>query len=335
MVLVIARGWRGQATPWAGDRDLQAPNLEAFAKTAIVLTRAYAAYPRSSPALAAIESGRYPHATGTIADGATLARNQSTLASALQAAGFRAGERIGPTDDIAPQSRQSPSFSRVRIEPGRVGRIDDGEFHLRENVPADAAERTRAAVAARYAAYRQMDQEFGKILAAADPANTIVAFTSDAGDLIGSHGLEGDDSFYEESVRIPLAIRIPGVEPTANDMLVSEVDIAPTLLGLCGESLYEGIQGRDLSRLLTTGQGLRPESIYAEGRIGKRDEWRMLVVGVDKIVTDASGEATHVFNLASDPYELRNLVKESELKRAQLLATIRAERSRLLDFRRR
>jgi len=230
-----------------------------------------------------------------------------------------------------------PFFLNVLLESRPGSGPDASALHLRENVPQESAARTRNALAQRYSGYSDMDDQFGKILDAIDPSNTIVAFTSDAGEQIGSHGLDGDDVFYEESTRVPLAIRIPGVRAAASDLLVSHVDLMPTLLGLCSESQIEGVQGRDLSGLLTSGQGERPESVFAEGRIGQRDEWRMLALGVDKMVVDAAGDPTHLYNLAEDPYEMRNLVQEPsvQLKRAQLLATMRAARSRLLDFRRR
>lgn len=83
--------------------------------------------------------------------------------------------------------------------------------------------------------------------------------------------------------------------------------------------------------------GDRPESVFAEGKIGERNEWRMLVLGFDKLVVDRGGEPAHLFNLASDPYELNDLAREpgAKLKRDELTAVMRATRSRLLDFRRR
>lgn len=335
----MARGWRGVATPWARDPDLKAPFLDQFAEMAFVFPRAYAAYPRFSPARAAIASGRYPHATGATREGAVLAKNEPTLAAALKENGYHAAELTNLVDTLVDTlPREQPYFLSILLDPRLSGAsFDPGSLHLRENVPADAESAARDALAQRYAAYRQMDQQFGKVLAAIDASNTIVVFTSDAGEQIGSHGLDEDDTFYEESARVPLAIRIPGIKASPSDLFVSHVDLMPTLGALCGADPVEGVQGRDLSSLMTGGRGDRPESVLVEGRIGQRDEWRMLVIGVDKIVTDAAGDPTHLFNLAADPYEKRNLAaeKSAELKRDQLLAMMRAERSRLLDFRRR
>ncbi len=337
IVLAIARGWRGQATPWAGDPDLKAPNLARFAAEAVVFPRAYAAYPHPSQARAAIATGRYPHATGATPDGAPLGKDLPTIESVLRDAGYHVAEQTGIGDDLAGKIRQSPFFLQVILERERIGRGTEAEnLQVRENVPAGAREETLVRLAERYSGYSQIDALFGKLLGLIDQSNTIVVFTSDAGEQIGSHGLDGDDTFFEESTRVPFAIRVPGVNASASELLISHVDVAPTLAGLCGADPLDGAQGRDLSTLLKSGSGERPESIFAEGRAGQRDEWRMLVQGADKLVTDAGGEATHLFNLATDPYELTDLVHDPsvQLKRAQLMATIRAARSRLLDFRR-
>jgi arylsulfatase A-like enzyme len=301
IVLFIARGWRGLATPWAGDPDIQAPRLDAFAKQAVVFPRAYAAYPHPEQARSAILTGRYPHAPGdpVAIEGLIIVELQSHSST--------------------PQRAPQPAP------------------HFRENVPAESADRSKEGLAARYAAYTSMDEQFGKLLDGIDASNTIVVFTSDAGEQLGSHALEGDDTYYEETVRVPLAMRIPGVRPNASDMLVSHVDLMPTLRGLIGDPPVAGVQGRDLSWLITSNRGERPEFVFAEGKIGQKDEWRMLVLGLDKLVVDAAGDVTHLFNLASDPYENKNLARDpsAELKRAQLMAIMREERSRLLDFKRR
>jgi arylsulfatase A-like enzyme len=296
ITIFVAPGWRGQATPWAGDPDLIAPNLARFAEQSIVIPRAYASCPRRREALASIATGRYPH---TPSEPDTGAESLTIV---------------------------SPDTPRSAVP------LDAAKMHPRKNVSSDNLQQ----LAGLYGTYRAIDDQFGKFLTALEPS-TIAVFTSDCGEQLDSHGLFGNDVWFEESVRIPLAIRLPQTQPHASDLLVSQTDLLPTLLGLRGEPKPENAQGRDLSALLAGSKGDRPESIFAEGKLGTRDEWKMLVLGVDKIVTTAQGEATHMFNLADDPYELVNLAHEPsvKLKRDLLLAELRAERQRLLDFRRR
>lgn len=340
IVLVIARGWRGLATPFAGDPDIQAPNLEKFGEEAVVFPRAYACDPRPAPARSAILTGRYPHSNGVIDDSSPMRVEEVTIGAALRTAGYQTGGQL----DFLEQAGASPFFLNLSLTAPKDSKpLDAAKLHLRENVPEASEAAARKALADRYGAYRAMDEEFGRVLAALDrlklAVNTMVVFTSDCGEQIGSHGLTGDDTFYEESVRVPLAIRFPRVLPqgSKSGVLACHADIMPTLLGLCGEPSPDGMQGGDLSPLLLSGKGERPESVYIEGRIGQKDEWRALVLGLDKAVTDAQGELTHLFNLADDPYELTNLAQEPsvQLKRDQLLAQLRAARQRLLDFKRR
>lgn len=338
MVLIVARGWRGVATPWTSDADLKAPNLEQFGKNAVVFPRTYACDPQADPGRAGILTGRYPHANGVVRDGAPLRTEEVTLDSVLKVAGYAAGDHLEWLDS----KPDGPFFLNLTLEQPKLSQpADAAGLHVRDNVPSGADANVREELAKRYGVYTALDVQLGAVLAALERKklmpNTAVVFTADRGEQIGSHGLEGDGMWFEESARVPLAIRHPRAQPFASDVLASHVDIVPTLLALCGEPAFEGLQGHDLSGLLLGQKGDRPESVFGEGRIGEKDEWRMLVQGSDKIVVDVSGDVTHLYNLADDPYELTNLAQEPsvKLKRDQLLAIMRATRQKLLDFRRR
>jgi arylsulfatase A-like enzyme len=114
---------------------------------------------------------------------------------------------------------------------------------------------------------------------------------------------------------------------------VSQADIVPTLLSMCGVPVPGEIQGSDLSGQILGQKTERPDAVYAEGKMGDKDEWRMLVHGYDKIVTDLEGHVTHLYNLSDDPNELNNiaLVSAEQLKRDSLLAEQQVWMRRLGD----
>jgi len=147
----------------------------------------------------------------------------------------------------------------------------------------------------------------------------ITVFTSVTGD--------GTDSPFEKSVRVPLAIYAPGLlaPRTADEILISTVDLAPTLLGLRGRPIPERVQGRDLSGLLLGRNRLLPDAVYIEGGEGTGEEWRAVIRGYDKLVMDLHGEVTHLYNLADDPMEVVDLAEEpsAQLTRDALVALIR------------
>ena len=341
LVLVLATRWRAQATPWAGDADVAAPNLAQFARESVVFPRAYSCCPRSAPARAALLTGRYPHSTGVIRDDAVLSRDEVTLGDVLQSAGHRTGSVVGDAAvEFMEKNRDASFFLQASLlpPPKYARRYDPARLHIRENVPPEAEQRTRHALAEYYSLCSALDEQLGRLIAAMArlglARDTIVAFTSDRGAQFGSHDLDGDDVPFEESVRIPVAIRYPRVlQPSVSDLLISQVDLVPTLLGLCGEPAPESVQGRDLSPLLNGRNRERPESIYAEGKMGQKDEWRMVVRGSDKIVINLAGEVKQLYNLADDPYELTNLAQEpaEQLKRDSLVALARAWMRKLRD----
>ncbi len=158
-----------------------------------------------------------------------------------------------------------------------------------------------------------MDDSAGRSLDLIDSLQlkngTIAVFTSDHG--YGSGPLE-------PSVRIPLMLRYPRLKAgQRTGVLASNVDLAPTLLALCGASPGDSMQGHDLVRE-------QPQSIYCVGQLGTSDEWRMVVRGLDKLVVDHAQNVTHLYNLGVDPMEMDNHARDSafELKRNELKALL-------------
>jgi arylsulfatase A-like enzyme len=91
-----------------------------------------------------------------------------------------------------------------------------------------------------YAQTSFLDEQFGRILQALREAgienDTIVVFTSDHGDMHGSHGVYKKGWPWDESLRVPFIARWPGHIRAGSraSFPISTVDVMPTLLGLCG-----------------------------------------------------------------------------------------------------
>lgn len=143
-----------------------------------------------------------------------------------------------------------------------------------------------------------------------------------------------DETPFESTMRIRIALRHPRLRDAGPlHHFASTVDIAPTLWALAGMRPQGEFHGRDLSPLLLSGAGERPESVYAEGRVNTPDEWRMVVRGLDKIVVRPNLEALHLYNLGEDPDEMRNLVREpgNQLRIDELTAVVKAWMKRTSD----
>lgn len=158
-------------------------------------------------------------------------------------------------------------------------------------------------------------------------SETVTVLTAESGN--------GEDSPDQRSILVPLAIRWPGkLKPRiAGEMLISHADVLPTLLALAGIAPPEGLQGRDLSKLIQSGAGEVPDSVFAEGRLGLPGEWRAVVRGYDKLVIRPQEDATRLYNLADDAGEANDLAhdREHELTRDSMLALARQWMKKLGD----
>ncbi len=104
------------------------------------------------------------------------------------------------------------------------------------------------------------DRSLGTVLGALETAgawdDTVIIFTSDHGDMCGSHGLRSKGPFvYDEIMRVPLYVKAPGITApgTVTEALGSHVDLAATICALAGvdrSTLEHTVQGRDLGPVL-------------------------------------------------------------------------------------
>ena len=100
------------------------------------------------------------------------------------------------------------------------------------------------------------DQSLGTVLDALERSgaldDTVVLFTSDHGDMCGSHGLRSKGPFvYDEIMRVPLYARGPGIAAgAATDALSSHVDLLRTIAGFAGAEVPDGVHGVDQSPVL-------------------------------------------------------------------------------------
>jgi arylsulfatase A-like enzyme len=176
-------------------------------------------------------------------------------------------------------------------------------------------------------AARPQDVSLADLTGSAATPETITVLTAESGN--------GEDSPSQRSVLAPLAIRWPGtLKPRiADELLISHVDLLPTLLAFLNIAAPDGLQGRDLSSQILRGQGEMPDSVYAEGRLDQPGEWRMLVRGYDKLVIRPREDATRLYNLADDPGEETDLAhdREHELARDSMLALMRQWMRKLGD----
>lgn len=214
---------------------------------------------------------------------------------------------------------------------------DPDAMALRPNVtlnPAhghqmDSEKRLRAAQRGYYSHITAVDKEFQRILLALEENgqtdDTIVVYTSDHGEMMGSHGYMGKRMPQEESCRVPFFIRYPGVTPSkiTSDILFSAIDIYPTLCGLAGIPIPSHCAGRDLSAAIRGHRASAPESVFLMHIQKTRashgnDNPAPLFRGVrtDRYTyTVADSGRWCFYDNREDPYQRHNLVNDPGRKR--------------------
>ena len=158
-----------------------------------------------------------------------------------------------------------------------------------------------------------IDDQIGEILAVIEERgemdSTVIAFTSDHGEMNGDHGLISKSNFYDGAVRVPLIVRTPGTEYSGvvNDSPAEMVDLGPTLVELAGGELEYRQFGKSLTGALD-GSRHRDDALseIAGEFMLMNDEW--------KIALNREGETYMLFNRKNDPNEEQNLAGLSEYR---------------------
>ena len=102
--------------------------------------------------------------------------------------------------------------------------------------------------------------------------NTIVVYTSDHGDMMGSHSMCRKEVMYEQAVKVPLLLRVPRVGKTQTRIegRFSQIDLMPTVLELLGKTPPDHLQGRSLLPAVRRGRSEAP--VFIEWHPGSGDE---------------------------------------------------------------
>lgn len=122
--------------------------------------------------------------------------------------------------------------------------------HTGEQVPCTEEELLEA-TKQYYGAISGLDDQFGRLIGELKRLgiyeDTVMVLSADHGDMMGSHGLMGKHVWYDESVKIPLAVRSPGSAPRICETCIGSQDMMPTVLGILGVPIPETVEGQDCS----------------------------------------------------------------------------------------
>jgi arylsulfatase A-like enzyme len=376
-----------------GHPYLRTPAIDDLAARGAIFRRCFATAPICMPSRAGLYTGRYPHASGAFGQ-CPLAREAVGMASLFRAGGYQTtliGDLLIPNDPawfgfeavVPAQRRESATadFLRTRSETdprpwfamvsfGDVhrpyGTDYDPEVAASIIVPAGLPDlplvRCDLAVLARR--ITEFDAKVGVILDALkesrEDERTIVAFTTEHGLPLPRH----KHTLYDPGIATALVLAAPGLISggVIRHELLSNIDLLPTMLELCGLPAPSDLHGRSFASLLVGGTYREREEVFSEHTWGRRsgkqyytpmrsvrththkyirnwfsepvfvDTGWLSRFGADVAVPErwyhAPVPAEELYDLISDPHETRCLAHESSA--AAVLADLRCRMESIL-----
>ncbi|SEG42616.1 Arylsulfatase A [Algoriphagus boritolerans DSM 17298 = JCM 18970] len=396
IIYILVDQWRASATGYAGDPNVNTPNLDLLAKESFNFLNAVSVIPICTPYRASLMTGRFPTSTGMFLNDLHLPPTELCIGDALVSGGYQTGyigkwhldghgrhsfipkERrrgfqywkvaecdhnynnshyySGDSDeklywdgyDVFAQTKDAQQYIRDHADADKPfalflsygtphfphptapeeykERYPLDKIILPANVPDSTINETLLLEAQGYYAHCEaLDKSIGDLLATLDEMglaeNTLLVFTSDHGEMLGSHGVRAKAKQVplSESAMVPFLLRYPaihGVKGTEITMPINTPDIFPTLFGLAGLPIPATVEGEDLSSVIIDGKERENRAVlymnlapFVKGEYGR--EYRAVKTPKYSYVRSLEGPWL-LFDDIKDPLQMDNLVLNPE-----------------------
>ena len=324
-----------------GYRRPTSPNIDAFARGAVVFENASSSSSWTLPSLVSLMTSLYPSTHGCTTVQTRLDPSHATLAEILRDAGYDTalvgghlflGSSYGLTQGFTHVDAEIVQTDSTRSSPEvadegvawleRKAAVADGvpwmlwlhffdpHDEYLEHAGISEAFGTRTDRDRYDGEIAFTDLHVGRVLDALArlgfERDTIVVLVADHGEEFGEHGNSGHGyTLYQEVVHVPLIVRAPGWTPRRVAPLVPTVDLLPTLLELVGLAPPREVEGRSLLPLLCEDPADRREAL-SEVSWHAGQDMRALHVGGFKFVDHGLGgqRLALLFDLANDADEM-------------------------------
>jgi len=174
------------------------------------------------------------------------------------------------------------------------------------------------------------DHHIGKILKALkkhpSAQRTAVIINADHGEAFAEHKRRFHGfTVYEEELRVPFLIHVPGLTPKRLKKRVSLIDVVPTILDLAQTKSKHQLQGRSLLPDYLRKKPTPQRLVYAERVRGPHSSgMRMLIDGDLKLCFHAGGNRYELYDLARDPREKKNLFKKDPASAKRMVSALKS-----------
>lgn len=339
--------------------DRETPGIDALAKQGAVFEQAWSASSWTLPSLATLMTGRHARSHGAVDDRRGVGKEIPTLAQTISVRGYSThgigshiflGKRFGLQngfeeydDELVKhynQRRESHAqVSSERLSDKAITWIDQRQqnqpwflwvhyfdphhvYQPHEGLTRGEGPRELYAgeVAFTDMHIERLLQHLGTV---GVEENTLVLLVADHGEEFQEHGGSMHRrTLYEEVLRVPLIIRMPGLAHTRVTQPVSMVDLAPTVYELLNIAPPKGLQGRSLV------EALRGKSMAEATQIAELEGPKPIDAvrhGPWKLIIDPIDFSHELFNLEEDPAEQNDLAAANPKRCAALLKALQSK----------
>lgn len=396
VIFILTDQWRSTAFGYAGNSNVQTPNIDKFSEEAIVFKNCVSVCPVCTPYRASLMTGKYPTSTGMFMNDLYLPERELCMAEIFKSSGYQTAyygkwhlDGHGRFNNVQPYRRQgfdywkalecshdynnmayyenedfelkyweqyspyaivedagnyletlainknpfllfislaTPHFPHNTAPEEYKQMYPQEDLVLRKNVEEEKFPNLRAELQGYYAHCTATDKAIGTLLEKIKELglydNSIIIFTSDHGELMGSHGVRPKEKqlAWDEAVKVPFLIRYPGIGKNEGEEVFSPIttpDILPTMLSLSEINIPTCIEGEDISRILRNPQKKEDRAVlfmsvspfaptpFTEYRGIKTEKYTYV---------KTPDEATMFFDNVNDPYQMNNLINKAEYK---------------------
>jgi arylsulfatase A-like enzyme/Tfp pilus assembly protein PilF len=174
-----------------------------------------------------------------------------------------------------------------------------------------------------------LGQVLGPILDGPGKDKVMVVFTSDHGESLGEHGETTHGTFaYEATLRVPLILWSPTLRPRIVETPARHLDLVPTLLDALGDPVPSELPGRSLLEIAARGSGEAASSYFESLSASLNQGWAPLRGFFDGRFKYIDLPIPELYDLSTDPGELKNLVAREPQHLDRLRAGLAREREK-------
>jgi len=167
-----------------------------------------------------------------------------------------------------------------------------------------------------------VDRVFNAVDDNAFTADTYGIYMSDNGRFWGEHHLQLKRLAYEEAIRVPLRVHIPGHAPENLPQLAANIDIAPTLLDWAGDPSTHNANGTSLVPLINGTATTWRTNLLLEN--WEHYHWHALRTTRYTYIRWAKTRHQELYDLRNDRYQLKNIARKKPIIDAKLRARMKA-----------